>query len=43
MVNRGDIWWADLTDPEKSEPGYKRPVVIIHADSFNISKINTII
>ena len=40
---RGEIWWADLSDPIKSEPGYKRPVVIIQADTFNLSKINTII
>ncbi len=37
-MNRGEIWWVEL-----SEPGYKRPVVIIQADSFNLSKINTII
>jgi mRNA interferase MazF len=42
-VNRGEVWWAELTEPIKSEPGYKRPVVIIQNDAFNISKINTII
>ena len=42
-MNRGEIWLVELTEPIKSEPGYKRPVVIIQAVSFNISKINTII
>ncbi|MDH5720554.1 MAG: type II toxin-antitoxin system PemK/MazF family toxin [Spirochaetia bacterium] len=42
-MNRGEIWWADLNNPRGSEPGYKRPVVIIQANEFNRSKINTII
>ncbi len=40
---RGEIWWASLPTPKYSEPGYKRPVLIIQSDSFNQSKINTII
>ena len=43
MVGRGEIWWADLPDPIKSKPGYKKPLVIIQANSFNKSKINTAI
>ena len=38
---KGEIWWASLPTPKKSEPGYKRPVLIIQSDSFNRSKINT--
>ncbi len=33
----------DLPEPMKSEPGFRRPVVVIQSDSFNRSKINTII
>ncbi len=40
---RGEIWWADLGLPFGSEPGFKRPVVIIQDDSFNKSKIQTVI
>ena len=40
---RGEIWWANLPIPKKSEPGYRRPVLVIQADSFNKSKINTVI
>ena len=43
MVNQGEIWWVDLGEPAKSEPGYKRPMVVIQSNSFNESKINTII
>jgi mRNA interferase MazF len=40
---RGEIWWVDLGIPFGSEPGFKRPVVIIQDDSFNRSNIQTII
>ena len=42
-MTRGEIWWADLPDPTNSEPGYRRPVLIIQSDAFNQSKINTVI
>jgi len=42
-VKRGEIWWADLPEPRGSEPGLRRPVLIIQADSFNRSKIQTVI
>lgn len=38
---RGEIWWADLGVPFGSEPGFKRPVLIIQDDSFNRSNIQT--
>ena len=40
---RGEIWWADLGIPFGSEPGYKRPVIIIQDDAFNRSNIQTVI
>ena len=43
MVNRGEIWWADLPDPKASEPGYSRPVLIIQSDPFNRSLIQTVV
>ena len=42
-MRRGEIWWASLQDPQGSGPGYRRPVVIVQSDSFNESRINTII
>jgi len=41
-VKRAEIWWASLEEPRGSEPGYRRPVVIISANSFNESFINTV-
>jgi len=41
---KGEIWWANLPDdPYGSEPGKRRPVVIIQNDSFNRSTIKTTI
>ena len=43
IMVRGEIWWANLPRPFKSEPGFKRPVLIIQSDSFNKSRIKTVI
>jgi mRNA interferase MazF len=40
---RGEIWWADLGDPRGSEPGYRRPVLIVQDDRFNHSNLATVI
>jgi mRNA interferase MazF len=42
-MKRGEIWWASLPIPEGAEPGYRRPVVIVQADSFNRSRIQTVV
>lgn len=42
-IRRGEIWWADLPEPRRSEPGYRRPVLVVQADSFNLSGIQTAI
>ena len=43
VVERGQIWSADLGEPEGSEPGYNRPVLIIQTDAFNRSRLHTVI
>ena len=43
MVSRGEIWWADFGEPRGSEPGYKRPVVVIQSNDFNASMLRTIL
>lgn len=42
-IRRGEVWWADLAEPRGSEPGYRRPVLIVQADSFNRSRIATVL
>jgi mRNA interferase MazF len=43
VMQRGEIWWADLANPRGSEPVYRRPVVVIQSDAFNRSRIGTIV
>jgi mRNA interferase MazF len=43
VIQRGEIWWADLPEPTGSEPGYRRPVMVIQSDDFNRSRIATAI
>ncbi len=42
-MKRGEIWWAFLPDPKGSEPGFRRPVLIVQSNDFNRSRISTII
>ncbi len=43
VVERGSIWWADLAEPRGSEPGFRRPLLIVQADAFNRSRIPTVV
>ena len=43
MIFQGEIWWADLLDPTGSGPGFRRPVVVVQGDSFNRSRIGTVL
>ena len=40
---RGDIYWADLGDPLGSEPGFRRPVLVIQDDAYNRSRLATVV
>ncbi len=40
---RGEIWWANLPNPVGSEPGYRRPVLVIQDDTFTQSRLSTVI
>ena len=43
MIRRGEIWWASLREPEGSEPGFRRPVVVMQSDEFNLTPIRTVV
>lgn len=42
-MRRGEIWWASLPEPAGSGPGLRRPLLIVSANSFNDSRINTVV
>jgi mRNA interferase MazF len=41
VIQRGEVWWADLGEPRGSEPGYRRPVLVVQNDAFNRSRLQT--
>jgi mRNA interferase MazF len=43
VISQGDVWWADLGEPGGSEPGYRRPVVVVQGDDFNRSALRTVV
>jgi mRNA interferase MazF len=43
VIQRGEVWWAALPEPAASEPGYRRPVLVVSSDEFNRSRIRTVI
>jgi mRNA interferase MazF len=42
-MRRGEIWWADFGTPRGSEPGYRRPVVIVSSNAVNESGFKTVL
>jgi len=42
-MKRGEIWWASLPEPTGSGPGFRRPVLVIQSDPFNVSRISTVV
>lgn len=41
-MRRGELWWADLGLPRGSAPALRRPVLIISADQYNRSDLQTV-
>jgi mRNA interferase MazF len=42
-VQRGEVWWADLDEPRGSEPGHRRPVLLVQHDAFTRSRLQTVL
>ncbi len=43
VAARGEVWWAGLSAPRGSEPGFRRPVLVIQSDAFNLSQLRTVL
>jgi mRNA interferase MazF len=41
VTQRGHVCWADLEEPQGSRPAKRRPVLIIQANPYNASRLNT--
>jgi mRNA interferase MazF len=42
VIERGEVWWADLGLPRGSEPAYRRPVMVVCSDRYNASRLRTV-
>jgi mRNA interferase MazF len=42
-MKRGEIWWASTGEPSGSEPGYRRPYIIVSANRLNDSDLRTVV
>ena len=43
VISQGEVWWADVPQPVGSEPGFRRPVVVVQGDALNRSRIATVV
>lgn len=43
VVARREVWWAELGEPPASEPGFRRPILVVQADAFNRSRLRTVV
>jgi len=43
VIGQSEVWWADLYEPLGSAAGYRRPVVVVQCNSFNRSRISTVV
>lgn len=41
-IRQGQVWWLDLGIPFGSEPGYRRPFVVVQNNLFNRSRLQTV-
>ena len=42
-IKQGDIYWVEQEEPQGSEPGYRRPFVVVQNNLFNQSRIHTVV
>lgn len=43
VINRADIYWADLGPPSGSRPAKRRPVLVVQSDPYNASRLATVL
>jgi mRNA interferase MazF len=43
VIEKGDIYWAELGTPVGSRPAKRRPVLVISATDYNRSRLATIL
>lgn len=41
MIERGSVYWIDLGEAQGSAQAYHRPILVVQADTFNASRLDT--
>jgi len=42
-IRQGEVYWIEQEEPQGSEPGYRRPFVVVQNNLFNHSRMNTVV
>jgi mRNA interferase MazF len=42
-IRQGDIFWIEQEEPQGSEPGYRRPFLVVQNNLYNQSRIHTVV
>ncbi len=43
VIREGDVYWYDFGELRGSEPGYRRPIVVVQGELFNRSALATVV
>jgi mRNA interferase MazF len=43
VIQQGEVWWAELSEPVGSGPGFRRPVLIVQGEALNRSRLATVV
>src|SRR3970040_669555 len=43
VIAQGHVYWADLPEPTRAGPGFRRPVLVVQGDALNRSRIRTVV
>jgi mRNA interferase MazF len=43
VITQGDVVWVNFADPAGSEPGFRRPAIVVQGDAINRSALGTVI
>ncbi len=43
VISQGEVHWVDFGRPKGSEPGYRRPCLVVQNNVFNTSRISTVV
>jgi mRNA interferase MazF len=43
VIERGDIYWVDLGEPDGSRPAKRRPILVVQSQPYNASRLATVV